>query len=184
VLFDSLVTHGQHDLFTYMHFGPFETSEIFVNWLKNGDSNEVCYAVIDRRDDKVGGFISLHNIDMEHGVVEIGVFLSKALHSTAAATEMLYFLLCEVFDRFNYRRCQWRCSSFNHKAVKFATRIGFVFEGVFRQFYVLRGRNCDVSWYSILDSEWPAIRPRLEKWLAPSNFNANGQQITPLDKIM
>jgi RimJ/RimL family protein N-acetyltransferase len=85
-----------------------------------------------------------------------------------------------AFDDLGYRRYEWKCDSLNAPSRRAAERLGFTYEGTFRQAAVVKGRNRDTAWYSIIDSEWPRIRAALEAWLAPANFTAEGQQIEPL----
>ena len=85
-----------------------------------------------------------------------------------------------VFDELHYRRYEWKCDSLNAPSRRAAERLGFTYEGTFRQAVVYKGRNRDTAWYSLLDNEWPAQRARFERWLEPGNFDAAGRQHTPL----
>ena len=124
---------------------------------------------------------SFHDIDTTHGVIEVGaVIYSDALKRTRAATEAMYLMMSHVFDDLQYRRYQWRCNALNTPSRLAAERLGFQFEGVFRQAHVFKGHNRDTAWYSIIDNEWPALKAKFELWLKPENFDAQGQQLTKL----
>ncbi len=111
------------------------------------------------------------------GVVEIsGVLWSRSLQRTAAATEAVHLMLVHAFDDLGYRRVEWKCDTLNAPSAAAATRLGFTFEGRFRQHLVVQGRNRDTDWFSILDTEWPALRARQERWLDPANFDDDGRQ--------
>ena len=88
-----------------------------------------------------------------------------------------------VFDDLGYRRFEWKCDSLNEPSRRAAERFGFTFEGVFRQHMVVKGRNRDSAWFSILDGEWPRIRSAFEAWLAPENFDAGGRQRQSLSAV-
>ena len=75
-----------------------------------------------------------------------------------------------------YRRYEWKCDALNAPSRAAAERLGFTFEGVFRQAVVVKQRNRDTAWYSILDSEWPRLDAAFRRWLDPANFGADGAQ--------
>jgi RimJ/RimL family protein N-acetyltransferase len=101
---------------------------------------------------------------------------SPRLARTPAATEAMYLLMRRVFDELGYRRYEWKCDSLNAPSRAAAERLGFRYEGLFRQAVVYKGRNRDTAWFSILDREWPALRQAFERWLDPANFDAGGRQ--------
>lgn len=116
----------------------------------------------------------------DHGVIEVGgIHLAPRLQGTTASTEAMYLMMQRVFDT-GYRRYEWKCDSLNQPSRSAARRLGFVYEGDFRQAIVYKGRNRDTSWFSILDGEWPALQTEFERWLDPSNFDDTGRQRTPL----
>ena len=88
-----------------------------------------------------------------------------------------------VFETLGYRRYEWKCDSFNVPSRSAAIRLGFVFEGFFRQAIVYKGRSRDTAWFSIIDSEWLLVKAALKTWLTSENFDANGSQSMPLDRI-
>ena len=124
--------------------------------------------------------LSLLRITPDAGTIEVGhIHYSPPLQRRKAATEAQYLLLQYVFDELAYRRYEWKCDALNAPSRAAAQRLGFTFEGVFRQATVVKGRNRDTAWYSIVDAEWPALRDAYQAWLAPANFSA-GRQLTSL----
>jgi RimJ/RimL family protein N-acetyltransferase len=117
-------------------------------------------------------------------VIEMGsIVYSKALQRTPSATEAQYLMACHVFDDLHYRRYEWKCNALNEPSRRAAARLGFSFEGTFRQHMIVKGRNRDTAWYAMLDSQWPAIQQGFERWLQPENFDAEGRQKTSLASI-
>jgi len=120
----------------------------------------------------------------EHGVIEIGhIWFAPALQRTRQATEAIYLMARHAFDDLGNRRLEWKCDALNEPSRRAAQRFGFTFEGVFRQHMVVKGRNRDSAWFSILDGEWPRIRAAFEAWLAPENFDADGRQRQSLSSV-
>jgi len=112
---------------------------------------------------------------------EVGnILYSPSMQRTTGATEAQYLFARHVFDDLGYRRYEWKCNALNAPSRRAAERFGFTFEGVFRQHMIVKGRNRDTAWYSMLDSEWPAQRDAYERWLSPDNFDAAGKQKTSL----
>ena len=127
------------------------------------------------------GFCAYLRIDAGNGSIEIGNLLfSPALGRTRAATEAMYLAMKTVFEN-GFRRYEWKCNALNEPSKRAALRLGFMFEGTFGQAAIVKGRNRDTSWFSLLDGQWPARQAALEKWLEPENFDANGWQRARLD---
>ena len=127
------------------------------------------------------GVLSLMRIDPTNGVVEIGaVILGTRLRRTAGSTEAQRLLMGHVLDDLGHRRLEWKCDALNGPSMAAAERLGYTFEGVFRNAVVTKGRNRDTAWWSVTDGEWPEVRERLDAWLAPSNFDADGRQLRRL----
>ncbi len=127
------------------------------------------------------GSAALMRIDPHNGVIEIGhVHFALGLQRTPAATEALFLLMRRALDELGYRRLEWKCDSLNSPSRRAALRLGFAFEGLFRNAVVTKGRNRDTAWYAITACDWPMIRLQLERWLAPSNFDAHGRQVSSL----
>jgi RimJ/RimL family protein N-acetyltransferase len=127
------------------------------------------------------GTAALMRIDPGNGVIEIGwINSSLRLQRTVASTEAMFLFMTRVFDELGYRRYEWKCDSRNAPSRAAAARLGFQFEGIFRQASVAKGRSRDTAWFSIIDSEWPALRRGFEAWLRPENFDAQGRQVERL----
>jgi RimJ/RimL family protein N-acetyltransferase len=130
------------------------------------------------------GMASLMRIRPKAGSIEIGfVSFSKSLQRTPHATEAQYLLMSYAFDELGYRRYEWKCNDKNKPSLIAAQRLGFTYEGTFRQDQIAKGMNRDTAWFSIIDGEWPHIKAAFEAWLAPGNFNAAGQQLNRLQDI-
>jgi len=119
-----------------------------------------------------------------HGVIEVGyIWYSPALQRTRMATEAMYVMARHAFEDLGYRRYEWKCNALNEPSRRAALRLGFAYEGVFRQHMVVKDRNRDTAWYSMLDSEWPAAKAAFEAWLQPGNFDAEGRQLRGLAEL-
>jgi len=144
-----------------------------------GDNRYV--AVVDKASGKALGQQGWMRIRPEHGSIEIGgVYWGLPMARTPLATEALFLFARYIFDDLGYRRFEWKCNTLNEPSKAAAKRFGFQFEGIFRQDMILKGASRDTAWFSMLDSEWPALRAEYERWLDPSNFDADGQQKTRL----
>lgn len=164
---------------TYLSVGPFETFETYLTWLEEvaGNDDPLFYAIIDTASACAVGVASYLRVDPSNGAIEIGnINFSPELQRRPAATEAIYLMMRRAFDELRYRRCEWKCDALNAASRKAAERLGFEFEGVFRQAMVYKGRNRDTAWYSVIDREWPMLRQALERWLDSSNFDHQGRQ--------
>lgn len=171
---------------TYLPHGPFSTEAAFSNWVHLNCLKEepFFYTVCTPENLHPVGFLSLLKIEPQHGKLEIAhVHFSPLLKKTAASTEALYLIMKLVFDEMGYRRVEWKCDNANEGSKRCALRLGFTFEGLFRQHWIIKSRNRDTAWFSIIDKEWPEIRAKIERWLNPSNFKENGQQIKKLSDL-
>jgi len=177
---------GADATWTYLPYGPFASKDEFLTWLRGhaATSDPLAFAIIDRATGRAAGITTLMSIVPEHGVIEIGhIWLSPTLQRTRQATDAIYVLARYAFDELGNRRLEWKCDAANAPSRRAAERFGFVFEGVFRQHRMIKGRNRDTAWYSITDGEWPARRAEFEAWLAPPNFDAGGKQRRSLSEI-
>ena len=168
---------------TYLPYGPFARLEDYRLWLDRvaAVADPLFHAIIERRSGRAVGVASYMRIDPAAGVIEVGgINYAPPLQRTPAATEAMYLMMRRVFDELGYRRYEWKCDSLNAPSRAAAQRLGFRYEGMFRQATVYKARNRDTCWFSILDSEWPAIRQAFETWLDPANFDATGAQRCPL----
>ena len=144
-----------------------------------GDNRYV--AVVDKASGKALGQQGWMRIRAEHGSIEIGgVYWGLPMARTPLATEALFLFARYIFDDLGYRRFEWKCNTLNEPSKAAAKRFGFQFEGIFRQDMILKGASRDTAWFSMLDSEWPALRAEYERWLDPSNFDADGMQKSKL----
>jgi RimJ/RimL family protein N-acetyltransferase len=135
------------------------------------------HAIIDKASGEAVGTAALMRIEPEAGVIEIGsITYSPRLQRRPAGTEAMYLMMRRVFDEIGYRRYEWKCNALNAPSRAAALRYGFRYEGLFRQATITRGRNRDTTWFSVIDSEWPALRAAFERWLDPANFDAAGRQ--------
>jgi RimJ/RimL family protein N-acetyltransferase len=184
---DQLDTRGAS--WTYLPYGPFGTPADYRRWVEQvcDVDDPLFYAIIDTAPDPAGaqqravGVLSYLRMQPEVGVIEVGhVHYSPLLQRRRGATEAQYLLASHAFEELGYRRFEWKCDALNAPSRAAATRLGFTYEGTFRQAAVVKGRNRDTAWYSITDTEWPAIRDRLVGWLHPDNFDAQGRQRTSL----
>ncbi len=165
-------------MWTYLPYGPFETADHYRAWMECHwlGTDPLFFAIMDAASGRAAGTASYLRIDPANGVIEVGhLAYSPGLQRTAAATEAMYLLMAHAFG-LGYRRYEWKCNALNAPSRAAALRLGFTFEGMFRQAAVVKGHNRDTAWYSVLDSEWPALREAFEAWLAPENFAADGRQ--------
>jgi RimJ/RimL family protein N-acetyltransferase len=164
---------------TYLPYGPFGRFADYSDWLRRASAGDdpLVHCIIGRKSGRAVGVASYMRIDPAAGVIEVGgINYSPALQHTPAATEAMYLMMSRVFDELAYRRYEWKCDALNAPSRAAAQRLGFRYEGMFRQATVYKARNRDTCWFSILDSEWPALKTRFEAWLAPDNFDAEGRQ--------
>jgi RimJ/RimL family protein N-acetyltransferase len=172
---------------TYLPYGPFASEQAFYEWIEAtclGD-DPCFFSVIDLSSGKAVGVASYLRIEPAIGVIEVGhIHFSPLMQGRPISTEAMYLMMRQVFDEFGYRRYEWKCDSLNQPSCAAANRLGFLFEGIFRQATMYKGRNRDTAWYSILDREWPAARGAFEKWLNPANFDAAGRQRQRLSTLM
>ena len=166
---------GHHGLWDYMPYGPFTAAE-YAAWAKASamGAEPLFFAIL--VDGKPLGVASFLNINPAHGTIEVGhICLSPALQHSIAATEAMFLMMSWAFDA-GYRRYEWKCNALNLPSRRAAQRLGFSFEGVFRNHMIIKGRNRDSAWFSVIDSDWPALRAAFDRWLSVDNFDAKGQQ--------
>ncbi|MGY2289960.1 GNAT family N-acetyltransferase [Pseudomonas sp. SDO528_S397] len=164
-------------LWDYLPYGPFPERAAFNDWLNHhaASSDPYFFSVIDRASGQVQGILSLMSIVAKEGRIEIGhVTFGAPMQRSPKSTEAVYLLAKHAFEQGN-RRLEWKCNNANARSKYAAERLGFSFEGVFRQHAVVKGQNRDTAWYSMLDSEWPAIGAGFERWLADENQAGSGQ---------
>jgi RimJ/RimL family protein N-acetyltransferase len=171
---------------TYLNVGPYKEIEAYRRYAETAEcsADPRHYAVIDKRTGKAVGTLALMRIEPNAGVIEVGsVTFSPLLKRTPISTEAQFLLMAYVFDELGYRRYEWKCDSLNAPSRAAAERLGFTFEGVFRQALVYHARNRDTAWFSILDKEWPVRKQAFLAWLSAENFDARGQQRVSLSEL-
>jgi RimJ/RimL family protein N-acetyltransferase len=169
---------GHDGVWTYMSYGPFAAQSQFADWLAERETlnDPYSYAVLDHGGRAVG-ISTLMSIRPDMRVIEVGnILYSPALQRTPLGTETQYLLARYAFETLGYRRYEWKCDSLNAPSRRAAARYGFLFEGLFRQHMITKGRNRDTAYFSMIDSEWPRRKANFESWLAPENFDDEGRQ--------
>ena len=183
---DLLVVYGPEsprEMWTYLFQPPVENLEELIVALKQmlERKDRFYYAIIDKATGKALGTFSLMRIDQANRVIEVGaVTFSPALKHTRMGTEAQFLLARYVFEELNYRRYEWKCDALNLPSRKAAERLGFVYEGTFRQAVIYKGRTRDTDWLSMIDKDWPQVKACLEAWLKSENFDEEGHQLKSL----
>jgi RimJ/RimL family protein N-acetyltransferase len=170
---------------TYLPYGPFATLDEYRAWLASvaGKDDPQFYAILDRRTGQASGVASYLRIDPAAGSIEVGhINYSPRLQRTIAATEAMVLMMRRAFE-LGYRRYEWKCNALNAPSRAAAQRLGFSYEGIFRQARVDKGRNRDTAWYALIDREWPALDRAFQGWLDPANFDAHDNQRTSLSAL-
>ncbi|MGQ3904223.1 GNAT family N-acetyltransferase [Mixta calida] len=171
---------------TWLLREPDSSSAGFAAWVASVENlhDPLHFAVVDKQTGAPVGSLALMRIDPVNGVIEVGhVHFSPLLTRTAMATEAQWLLMRYAFATLGYRRYEWKCNSLNEPSRRAAQRLGFQYEGRFRQALVTKGHNRDTDWFSIIDKEWPVVDAALRSWLAPDNFDAGGQQRRSLQSL-
>jgi RimJ/RimL family protein N-acetyltransferase len=177
---------GHDDVWRWLFDGPFAGEAALTADIekKQDASDRVFYAIVPAEAGKALGYASYLRMEPAHGVIEVGnIMLSPALQRTTAATEAMYLMTRHVFEDLGYRRYEWKCNALNEPSRRAAQRLGFAFEGIFRQHMIIKGRSRDTAWFAMLDREWPARKAAFEAWLDPANFDSAGRQRRGLAEI-
>lgn len=178
-LFDANSVADDGSRFTYLFTDAFDDFEAYKAWLEGMAANQdpMLHTIIDKATNKAVGVAALMRIDPTHGTIEVGnINYAPALSKTIGGTEAMYLMMKRAFDELGYRRYEWKCDDQNAPSRAAATRYGFTYEGTFRNHMIYKGRNRDTAWFAITVEEWPAIKAAFEAWIAPDNFDENGQQ--------
>jgi RimJ/RimL family protein N-acetyltransferase len=176
----------KEDLWRYLHEGPFASRAAYDDWFgrKEKSVDPLFLAIVDNATGVALGLASYLRIEPAHRTIEVGhILFTQALQRSCGATEAMYLMARHAFTDLGYRRYEWKCNALNEPSRRAALRLGFTFEGIFRQHMIVKGRNRDTAWYSMLDSEWPSRQASFEQWLAPSNFDAAGEQKLSLSRL-
>jgi RimJ/RimL family protein N-acetyltransferase len=174
-------SHGpeREDLWRYLFDGPYPNLSAFETRLRQMASTRdpLFFTILENGSRRPVGYASYMRIEPVHRVIEVGsILFTPLLQRTPGATEAMYLMARHVFEDLGYRRYEWKCNALNEPSRRAALRLGFTFEGVFRKHMIIKGRNRDTAWYSMLDSEWPDRKCSFEAWLAEENFDADGRQ--------
>ena len=178
--------HGHDEVWTYLADGPYPSEADLRGALKvkQAGSSAVFFAIVPQATGHATGYASYMRMDPGNGVIEVGnILLTPSLQRTVEATEAMYLMARHIFEDLGYRRYEWKCNANNAPSRRAALRLGFTFEGIFRQHMIVKGQNRDTAWFSMLDSEWPARKTAFEAWLDPVNFDPNGQQRKSLAQL-
>lgn len=171
---------------TYLSVGPFPDAKAFQVYAEqmSQSTDPLHFAVIDLHSSLAVGTLALMRQQPQHGIIEVGfVMFSPVLQRSLISTEAQFLLMSYVFDQLGYRRYEWKCDSLNRRSRNAAMRLGFQYEGIFRQAMIYKGRSRDTAWFSILDKEWPVLKAAFQQWLDPRNFDVEGVQVTRLQVI-
>jgi RimJ/RimL family protein N-acetyltransferase len=170
---------GHDEVWDWLFDGPYASEAALCRDLeaKQTGTAALFLAILPVETGTAAGYASFMRMEPAHGVIEVGnILLSPSLQRTTAATEAMYLMASHVFYHLGYRRYEWKCNALNLPSRRAAQRLGFTFEGIFRQHMIIKGRSRDTAWFSMLDSEWPARKQAFESWLAPANFDEGGSQ--------
>ena len=169
----------------YLPYGPFESQANYAKWIKSFEEGDdpIFFAIISKKLKKAIGIASFLRINPTKGLIEVGhINYSPLLQKTTEATEAMFLMMKWVFDN-GYRRYEWKCNALNLKSRRAAQRLGFSYEGVFRQMTISKGRNRDTAWFAIIDKEWAEIERCFDQFLSESNFDNNGKSKVSLTSL-
>jgi len=183
-LYASTVTGSPASVWTYLATPPLDEPAGLAQWLDGLDADAGAVPlVICRPDGRAVGTATFLRLDHASGSVEVGAIAYAAeLQRTTAATEAMFLMMRHAFDDLGYRRYEWKCDSLNEPSRRAAARLGFTYEGTFRNAQVYKGRNRDTDWFSITAEEWPVVRAGFTRWLDPANHR-DGVQVRPLEQL-
>lgn len=177
---------GRDELWLYLFEPPPANRAAFDALLrrKAAHPDRVYLTVMDHALGQAAGYACYLRIDEAHRCMEVGdILFTPAIQRTRAATEAMYLMAKHAFEDLGYRRYEWKCNALNEPSKRAALRLGFAYEGTFRQHLIVKGRNRDTAWFAMLDAEWPARKATFERWLDPSNFDAAGRQRRSLSSL-
>ncbi len=184
-LYEATAADVEGRIWTYLSYGPFASRADLQTWAEAAAAREdrLFFALVDEADGRAAGVASYLRINPAVGSIEVGnICYPPRMQRTTAATEAMVLMMRNAFE-LGYRRYEWKCDRLNAASIAAAERLGFTFEGVFRQATIFRGRNRDTAWFAIVDRDWEALRSCYERWLAPDNFDADGAQRESLSTL-
>jgi RimJ/RimL family protein N-acetyltransferase len=176
---------GHDSLWDYLPYGPFSSAARYHRWVKETavGPDPVFYALRNRATGHCGGVASFLRITPEAGSIEVGhICIAPEMQRSPAATEAMFLLMGWAFGA-GYRRYEWKCDARNLPSRRAGQRLGFSYEGIFRQAAVVKGRNRDTAWFAAIDAEWPRLSAAFNDWLAPANFDGAGRQRLSLSAL-
>jgi len=181
-------TRGEENeaLFQYLFEGPFTERRGLEAWMKamEGSEDPMYFAILDNATGKAVGRTSFLRIEPKHRCIEVGgILFSPLLQRKRGATEAMYLMMKYAFEELGNRRYEWKCNALNAPSRRAALRLGFTFEGIFRQHMIAKGQNRDTAWFSLIEKEWPSAKAAFEKWLEPDNFDESGAQRKSLSEL-
>jgi RimJ/RimL family protein N-acetyltransferase len=174
-------------IWDYLPWGPWQELNGFESWLRElaGSTSFIWNVFRSRRDGRAKGMACYFDIEPAQGVIEIGgIWFSPDMQRTRAATETLFLMMSYVMDDLHYRRLQWRCNALNERSRNAARRLGFRFEGIFYNHMIVKAKNRDTAWYSIIDQDWSEISEIFREWLSEQNFDQDGVARQSLSTLM
>jgi RimJ/RimL family protein N-acetyltransferase len=173
-------------VWTYLGYGPWQDLEAFRAWFdeRAKSPDPLWFTVVDNRTQRPIGMVTMMSYEPNNRTVELGhIWYVTAAQGTTANTEATYLLLRHLFTDYRARRVEWKCNALNDRSRAAALRLGFEFEGVFRQHMIVKGRNRDTAWYAMTDGDWPQVSARLEEWLYQLERDASGKPLRSLTEI-
>ena len=177
-LFAAIAAEADEASWTYLAYGPFASLHAYRAWMVSvcGGDDPLFFAIVDQFDGRPVGVASYLRIAPDSGCIEVGhIHYTPRMRRSVVATEAMFLMMARAFA-LGYRRYEWKCDALNAPSRAAARRLGFSFEGVFRQATVYKGRNRDTAWFAVVDTDWPALGAAFQAWLAPPNFDAQGRQ--------
>lgn len=184
-LYDAYISQADETDWLYLPYGPFARLEEFQTWLASVENLEdpVFFTIIRKSDNKALGLLSFLRIDQTNAVIEVGhIHYSRELQQSTLATEVQFLLMDWVFAN-GYRRYEWKCDALNLRSRKSAERLGFSYEGIFRQALIYKGRNRDTAWFAMIDKDWPRLKVAFQTYMSADNFDKTGIQRQSLSEL-
>lgn len=184
-LFAALSQDVEGKNWSYLPYGPFGSLASYIDWIDSvcSDTDPLFFALVNKATGKAVGVASFLRIVPEQGSIEVGhLNFAPVMQRTVIATEAMWLMMQRAFS-LGFRRYEWKCNALNQASRRAAQRLGFSFEGIFRQASVVKGHNRDTAWYAVIDREWPALNDAFQAWLAADNFDAGGRQRVSLRSL-
>lgn len=183
----SHVDQTDPSMWDYLPYGPFDDAEAFGRWYRahTATDDPMLFTFRCRQADRPFGMGSFMRIAPDARSIEIGhIWICPQYQNSRQATEALFLMMRHALDTLGNRRLEWKCDAMNQPSRSAAERLGFTYEGTFYRAAIVKGRNRDTAWFSIIEEEWPALRDAHQIWLGDENFDAQGQQRRPLRSLI